>query len=55
MCADISLFSSYQVGRSSSLLIGNGAHAAVRGVAVVDLNLISGKTVQIRMCSMSPQ
>ena len=55
VCADISLFSSYQVGQISSLLMENGARAAVRGVAVVDLNLISGKTVQIRMCSMSPQ
>ena len=29
VCADISLFSSYQVGRTSSLLMGNGACAAV--------------------------
>ena len=27
VCADISLFSSYQVGRTSSLLMGNGARA----------------------------
>ena len=45
VCADISLFSSYQVGRTSSLLMGNGARAAVRGVVMVDLKLTSGKTV----------
>ena len=46
VCADISLFSSYQVGRTSSLLMGNGARAAVRGVGTVDLKLTSGKIVQ---------
>ena len=45
VCADISLFSSYQVGRTSSLLMGNGARAAVRGVGTVDLKLTLGKTV----------
>jgi hypothetical protein len=39
VCADVSLFSSYQVGRTSSLLMGNGAHAAVHGVGMVDLKL----------------
>jgi len=29
VCADVSLFSSYQVGRTFSLLMGNGACAAV--------------------------
>ena len=48
MCADISLFSSYQVGRTSSLLMGNGARAAVRGVGTVDLKLTLGKTVQLK-------
>jgi hypothetical protein len=43
---DISLFSSYQVGRTSSLLMGNGARAAIRGVGTVDLKLTLGKTVQ---------
>jgi Zinc knuckle. len=32
VCADISLFSSYQVGRGSSLLMGNGSLAAVHDV-----------------------
>ena len=48
MCADISLFSSYQVGRTSSFLMGNGARAAVRGVGTVNLKLTSGKTVQLK-------
>ena len=48
VCADISLFSSYQVRRTSSLLMGNGARAAVRGVGTVDLKLTSGKTVQLK-------
>ena len=48
MCADISLFSSYQVGWTSSLLMGNGARAVVRGVGTVDLKLSSGKTMQLK-------
>nr|ABA95374.1 retrotransposon protein, putative, Ty1-copia subclass [Oryza sativa Japonica Group] len=48
VCADISLFSSYQVGRGSSLLIGNGSLAAVHGVGTVDLKFTSGKTVQLK-------
>jgi hypothetical protein len=46
--ADISLFSSYQVGRTSSLLMGNGVRAAVRGVGTVDPKLTSGKTMQLK-------
>ena len=48
VCADVSLFSSYQVGRTSSLLMGNGAHVAVHGVGTVDLKLTSEKTVQLK-------
>jgi len=48
LCADISLFSSYHARRCSSLLMGNGARATVHGVGTVDLNLISGKTVQVK-------
>ena len=55
VCADVSLFSSYQVGRTSSLLMGNEARAAVRSVSMVYLKLTSGKTVQLKNCSMSPQ
>ena len=48
VCADISLSSYYQVGRTSSLLMENGARAAVRGVGTVDLKLTSGKIVQLK-------
>ena len=48
VCADISLFFSYQVGWISSLLIGNGARAVVCGVGTVDMKLSSGKTVQLK-------
>jgi hypothetical protein len=48
VCADVFLFSSYQVGQASSLLMGNGARVAVRGVGMVDLKLTSGKTVQLK-------
>jgi len=45
VCADKSLFSFYQVGRSGALLMGNSARAGVHGVGTVDLKLTSGKTV----------
>jgi hypothetical protein len=32
VCADISMFSSYQVARASSVLMGNGSRAFVQGV-----------------------
>ena len=48
VCADFSLFSFYQTGRAASLLMGNGARAAVHGVGTVDLKLTSGKTVQLK-------
>jgi hypothetical protein len=48
MYVDIYLFSSYQVRRSSSLLMLNGAHATIRGICMVDLNLTLAKTMQIK-------
>ena len=48
VCADIFLFFSYQVGWTTSLVMGNGARAAVRGIGTVDLKLTSGKTVQLK-------
>jgi hypothetical protein len=48
VCADKSLFSSYQVGQAASLLMENRAHASVRGVGMVDLKLTLGKTVQLK-------
>lgn len=41
LCAYISLFSSYQVRRSSSFLMENGACAAIHGVGTTNLNITS--------------
>ena len=48
VCSDISMFSSYQVSRTSSVLMGNGSRASVHGVGTVDLKFTSGKTVQLK-------
>ena len=48
MCDDASLFSSYQVGGTCSLLMGNGPHVCVLGVGMVNLKFTSGKTVQLK-------
>jgi hypothetical protein len=45
MCADVSMFSSYQVGSSGTLLMGNGSRAHVLGVGTVILKFTSGKMV----------
>jgi hypothetical protein len=45
VCSDASLFSSYQVARDSSVLMGNESHASVRGVGTVDLKLTLEKIV----------
>jgi hypothetical protein len=45
VCADMSLFFSYQVIRDSSILIGNMSHASVHGVGTIDLTFTSGKIV----------
>jgi hypothetical protein len=43
--SDASLFSSYQAIWDSSVMMGNGSHASVRGVGMVDLKLTSEKIV----------
>jgi hypothetical protein len=48
VCSDISMFSSYQVIGTSSILMENGSHAAVHGVGMVDLKFTSGKTVRLK-------
>jgi hypothetical protein len=48
VCADISMFSSYQVVGTSSVLMGNNSHATVRGVGTVDLKFTSGKIVRLK-------
>ena len=41
VCADASLFSSYQVRGTASLSMGNGSHARVHGVGTVNLKFTS--------------
>jgi hypothetical protein len=48
VCANASLFSSYQVGRTGALLMGNRSHACVLGVGTVILKFTSEKTVLLR-------
>jgi hypothetical protein len=48
VCSDASLFSSYQLARDSSVLMGNGSHDSVHGVGSVDLKLTSGKIMQLK-------
>jgi hypothetical protein len=48
VCADISLFSSYQAGGAGSLLMGNGSHARVLGIGTVNLKLTLGKTMRLK-------
>ena len=46
--ADASLFSSYQVGGTRALLMGNGSHARVLGVGTAILKFTSEKTVLLK-------
>jgi len=48
VCADISLFSSYQEGNIGALLMRNGSHARVLGVGTVIMMFTSGKTVLMK-------
>ena len=48
VCADISLFSSYQIARTCSVLMGNGSHTFVRSVGTINLKFTSGKIVQLK-------
>jgi hypothetical protein len=48
VCADISLFSSYQCKGTGALLMGNGSHARVLGVGTVILKFTSGKMVLLK-------
>jgi hypothetical protein len=48
MCADASLFSSYQIGGTGVLLMENRSHACVFGVGTVILKFTSGKTVLLK-------
>jgi hypothetical protein len=48
VCADISLFSSYQCKGTGALLTGNGSHARVLYVGTVIMKFTSGKTVLLK-------
>ena len=48
ICSDQSCFSSLQTGGGSTVLMGNGSTAAVRGVGKVELKLTSGKVLTLR-------
>jgi hypothetical protein len=48
VCSDATLFYSYQTARDSTVIMGNGSHATVRGVGTVDLKLTSGKIMQLK-------
>jgi hypothetical protein len=48
VCADVSLFTSYQVSGTGALLMGNGLHARVLGVDTVVLKFTSGKAVLLK-------
>jgi hypothetical protein len=48
VCADISLFSSYQCKKAGALLMGNRSHARVLGVGTVILKFTLGKTMLLK-------
>jgi hypothetical protein len=48
VCSNALPFSSYQVTRDSSVMMGNGSHAFVCGVGTIDLMLTSRKIVQLK-------
>ena len=54
MCADVSLFTSYQAGRTGALLKGNGSHARVLGAGTVVLRFTSGKDGAIKERAACP-
>ena len=48
VCADVSLFTSYQAGRTGALLMGNGSYAHVLGAGTVVLKFTLRKTVLLK-------
>jgi hypothetical protein len=48
VCPNAFLFSSSQVTQDSSVMMGNGSHASVHGVGMVDLKLTSENIVQLK-------
>jgi hypothetical protein len=54
VCSDASLFSLYQVTQDSSMMMGNGSHASVHGVGMVDLKLTLEKIMQLKNMHHAP-
>jgi hypothetical protein len=54
VCTDASMFSSYQVERSGTLLMGNGSRAHVLGVGMVIHKFTSGKKVSLKSVQHVP-
>jgi hypothetical protein len=48
VCADISLFSSYQCKKTRALLMGNRSHVCVLGVGTVILKFTSRNTMLLK-------
>jgi hypothetical protein len=48
ICADVSLFASYQVRRTGALLMGNGSRAHVLGAGTVNLKFTSENTILLK-------
>jgi hypothetical protein len=46
ICANISIFSSYQIEGTSFMLMGNSSHAYLHGVNTVDLKFSMGNIVR---------
>jgi hypothetical protein len=54
VCSDLSLFSSYQGARSSSILMGNISATSVLSVGTVELKLTSRKIVDLKYMQHAP-
>jgi hypothetical protein len=48
MSSDINMFSSYEVARYSYILMGNGSHATIHCISMVDLKFTLIKIVQLK-------
>ena len=48
VCADVSLFTSYQAGRTGALLMRNGSHARILDAGTVVLKFTSRKMVLLK-------
>jgi len=54
VCIDISMFSSYQIARGSTVMMGNDSHASILGVGSIDLKFTSRKIVRLKNMQHAP-